>query len=535
MTAAFASFDGVPHIVLIVNDISELHLARLSLNQSNTILTQLPVSVLITDTAFNIEYCNPATRLITAYSEDELEGKRIDFLIDADFYDSYSSEIKQQLSEGRVWNGEYLLHREDDSKIWISASISPVFDQKGQLTNYTIVQQDISQQKKLLEELTIAKEKAESGDRLKTAFMNNISHEIRTPLNSILGFSELLFDEQSFQLEDRDRYLKMVQQSSQRLINTITAYMDISLISCGNYQLHQRNFSLNPIFQMLRDRFAESHPNDFVQLELSIPEEDIEVYGDTECVEKVMSHLIDNAIKFTPSGKVSFGYKLVPEGIKLFVEDTGIGIDPRMQQQIFEFFVQENQSNTRGHEGSGLGLAIVKGIVELSNGSIEIQSEKRKGTKIEVYLPSDIQNNTVKTNLKSQSMQHNNQKSPVILIAEDEDTNFFVLDLFIRKSLHMKTVRAANGLEAVELFKSNPDIILVLMDIKMPVLDGISATKKIKAVKPDIPVIAITAYALSGDEHKLRMAGCDDYVSKPVQKKELLRKIENILGNKQNS
>ncbi len=535
MTAAFASFDGVPRIVLIVNDISELHLARLSLNQSNTILTQLPVSVLITDTAFNIEYCNPATRLITAYSEDELEGKRIDFLIDADFFDSYSSEIKQQLSEGRVWNGEYLLHRADDSKIWISASISPVFDQKGQLTNYTIVQQDISQQKKLLEELTIAKEKAESGDRLKTAFMNNISHEIRTPLNSILGFSELLFDEQSFQLEDRDRYLKMVQQSSQRLINTITAYMDISLISSGNYQLHQRNFSLNPIFQMLRDRFAESCPNDFVQLELSIPEEDVEVYGDTECVEKVMSHLIDNAIKFTPSGKVSFGYKLVPEGIKLFVEDTGIGIDPRMQQQIFEFFVQENQANTRGHEGSGLGLAIVKGIVELSNGSIEIQSEKRKGTKIEVYLPSDIQNNTVKTNLKSQSMQHNNQKSPVILIAEDEDTNFFVLDLFIRKSLHMKTVRAANGLEAVELFKSNPDIILVLMDIKMPVLDGISATKKIKAVKPDIPVIAITAYALSGDEHKLRMAGCDDYVSKPVQKKELLRKIENILGNKQNS
>jgi CheY-like chemotaxis protein len=173
--------------------------------------------------------------------------------------------------------------------------------------------------------------------------------------------------------------------------------------------------------------------------------------------------------------------------------------------------------------------------VELSNGSIEIQSEKQKGTKIEVFLPSDLQNEVVKTKLKNLSMQHKNPKSPVILIAEDEDTNFFVLDLFIRKSLHMETVRAANGLEALELFKSNPDIVLVLMDIKMPVLDGISATKKIKALKPDIPAIAITAYALSGDEHKLRMAGCDDYVAKPVQKKELLRKINTILENKQNS
>jgi len=535
MTAAFATFNGEPYIVLIVNDISELHLARLSLNQSNTILTQLPVSVLITDSDFKIEYCNPATQLMTGYKEEELVSMGIDFLVDADFYDSYLKEIRRQLNEGRIWNGEYLLQKADGSPIWINASISPVFDQNGKLINFTIVQQDVSQQKKLLEELTIAKEKAESGDKLKTAFMNNISHEIRTPLNSILGFSELLFDDQSFQLEDRNRYLKMVQQSSQRLINTITAYMDISLISSGNYQLHQRNFSLNPIFQMLRDRFAETCPNDFVQLELNIPEEDVEVYGDTECVEKVMSHLIDNALKFTPSGKVSFGYKLVQEGIKLFVEDTGIGIDPRMQQQVFEFFVQESQANTRGHEGSGLGLAIVKGIVELSNGSIEIQSEKRKGTKIEVFLPSDLQNDVVKTNLKNLSMQRKNPKSPVILIAEDEDTNFFVLDLFIRKSLHMETQRAVNGLEAVEAFKSNPDIVLVLMDIKMPVLDGISATKKIKALKPDIPVIAITAYALSGDEHKLRMAGCDDYVAKPVQKKELLRKINTILENKQNS
>jgi CheY-like chemotaxis protein len=241
--------------------------------------------------------------------------------------------------------------------------------------------------------------------------------------------------------------------------------------------------------------------------------------------------LIDNALKFTPKGKVRFGFQSNSDGIACFVEDTGIGIDKRMQQQVFDFFVQENQENTRGHEGSGLGLSIVKGLTEILGGQLEIHSEKQKGTKIEVFLPAEKQDVQKPISKNAAVMQQTEGKQKMVLIAEDEDTNFFVLDLFVRKSLNLGTIRARNGIEAIEAFKQNPEIILVLMDIKMPVMDGIEATRKIKTLNPDMPVIAITAYALSGDEHKLRMAGCDDYIAKPVQKKELLRKIDKILGN----
>lgn len=531
MSATFAEFNGKSHIVLIVNDITDLHMARLGIHKSNTILEQLPASVLITDKEFRIEYCNSYTLSITGFSEEEIVDKTLGEFVNMHFFETYKQEILNQLYDGRVWSGEYQAYKADGTSFWISASISPVHDFQGELINFIVVQQDTSEQKKLMKALTEAKESAESGDKLKTAFMNNISHEIRTPLNSILGFGELLINETNFQPEERNLYLKMVEQSSQRLMQTITDYMDISLISSGNMKVYNHTFCVNELFNKLFEYFNERLINSFVRLEMDIPVEVVTMYSDAEHLEKVMSHLIDNALKFTPRGKVRFGFKSIENGIACFVEDTGIGIDRKMQQQVFDFFVQENHENTRGHEGSGLGLAIVKGLTEILGGKVEVQSEKQKGTKIKVILPSEkqgVQKNVIK---ETPVMQQTEGKQKMILIAEDEDTNFFVIDLFIRKSLNMATIRAKNGIEAVELFKQHPEIILVLMDIKMPVMDGIEATHKIKAINPDMPVIAITAYALYGDELKLRMAGCDDYIAKPVQKKELLRKIDKILGN----
>jgi len=331
--------------------------------------------------------------------------------------------------------------------------------------------------------------------------------------------------------EELSELVEIIQESSDRLIQTITDYMDISLISSGNMRLHYHDFELNTLFNRLHEKFLALTSQGFVQLEMDIPPSPMELMADSESLDKIMSHLIDNALKFTPKGKVLFGYCAVKEGIECFVEDTGIGIDRKMQNQVFDYFIQENVANTRGHEGSGLGLSIVRGLVDLHGGNIQIDSEKKRGTKITVFLPTKKKPVHKPEKKQGQQMLTDYEQAKV-LIAEDEDTNFFVLDLFVRKSLQMNTIRAANGIEAIEAFKSNPDIVLVLMDIKMPVLNGIEATKKIKAINPDMPVIAITAYALSGDEHKLRMAGCDDYISKPVQKKELIRKIEKILADK---
>ena len=388
-----------------------------------------------------------------------------------------------------------------------------------------MIAQEQSQQElqRMNAELIIAKEQAESGDRLKTAFMNNISHEIRTPLNGILGFSQLLADP-DLKLDERAHYFSIVKSSSNRLINTVTDYMDISLIASGNQIVQKKLFAPVDLLNEIYGRFLKQSQTKRLTLSIQPPPltSNMQINSDYDLLGKVLNHLVENAIKFTKHGTVSFGYQVKGSELEFFVEDTGIGIKKELQAIIFDKFMQENASNTRSHEGSGLGLSIAKGLVELLGGRIWCESVKSEGSAFFFTIPVEV---NIHEKPVDQEITVGESIKPLILIAEDEVSSSFLLERILQK-YGVEKVVVTNGQQAVDACRNNPMITMVLMDLRMPVLDGFEATKIIKSFKPKLPVIAVTAYAMSGDERRALDAGCDDYIAKPFERELLIRKLK---------
>ena len=384
---------------------------------------------------------------------------------------------------------------------------------------------DITQRRKaevLLQEALI---KAEASNRLKTAFMNNISHEVRTPLNGIMGFGNLLTDP-SLTTEERQQYNQFLKASGNRLISTITDYMDISLIASGNLEVSLKPVNVSDVLKDLQIKFQDSCGVKNIVLNLSIPreQEHLMLITDSALLRKIISCLLDNAIKFTSLGSISFGYSVKSNSIEFFVIDTGIGIAPEARERIFEPFMQENITDTRGHEGSGLGLSIIRGFLKLLDSEIRLESAKGQGASFFFSLPM-AQGTTEENEPIDIQIGHTEIIRPVILIAEDDLNSDFYMEILL-KSVASIVFKAANGKEAVEMCRLHPDISLVLMDLMMPVMDGLESTRQIKALRKDLPVIAVTAYALGGDKKKALDAGCADFLSKPVSKTDLLEKLK---------
>jgi PAS domain S-box-containing protein len=388
---------------------------------------------------------------------------------------------------------------------------------------------DITERIKAAEQMILAREKAEASDRIKTSFLNNISHEVRTPLNGILGFAEIM-SQIGLSEEERKESLSMLYQSSDRLLNTITSYMDISLLTSGAMSATLRDFYPVEILTNLLDLHKPLCSQKKLNLILEIPHdgEKVSMNSDPEIFKKIINHLLDNAIKFTEKGDINFGYTYSDSEIRFFVRDTGIGIQKESLKLIFDKFAKEERSPQRISEGSGLGLSLAKGMTEVLGGIISVESETGTGSCFSLTFPSKSVNFTSSGSTRTKHA-HKKSDNDTILIAEDDDTNFFYLNAIISKEFGSKILHAENGREAIDLFSANPDIILVLMDIKMPEVDGIEATKQIKKIRSEVPVIAITAYAMSGDEERVLAAGCDGYLSKPISKEKLLRKIAEFV------
>lgn len=369
-------------------------------------------------------------------------------------------------------------------------------------------------------ELQEAVGRAEAIDRLKTAFLNNISHEVRTPLNGILGVASLLADASTPQ-EDREMLSDIIDLNTRRLLRTITQYMDISLLTSGNYSLNTQNIQPATWFSEFSARYEPQCSSQNVAYAVVIPQHnsEIEINTDTELLEKILDHLIDNAIKYTAKGEVETGYLITKNEIEFYVRDTGIGIDKALQGKLFDPFMLEGGDNLKRFDGTGLGLAICRLGAQLLKGRIWFSSEVGKGSIFRLAVPLkavDVQKQQHKQIVKSRNIS-------TVLLAEDEETNFTVLSIALRKMADVQVLKAVNGIEAVELVRSHPEVGLVLMDIRMPLMDGFEATKLIKAMRPDLPVVAITAFGMSGDERRVRAAGCDDYIAKPV--------VRNMLQN----
>lgn len=467
-------------------------------------------------------YASPVCLSLLGYSVNEIVGKK-------HFFDFFVPDKKEEMKKSAFEvfsrkesfrNFENQNIHKDGHVLILSTSGSPILDDKENLIGYRGVDSDITERKRTLEELIAAKEKAETSDRLKTAFINNISHEIRTPLNGILGFGQLITGS-DVTPEDRSEMFKHMNTASNRLMNTVNDYLDMAMIVSGTMDLYIKDFLLNSIFDESVKKTERLCSDKKIEFKFQVPEksENIVLKSDKGFVVKIFEILLNNAVKFTENGRIICGYRIIDGYIEFFVNDTGKGIASDKLDMIFNMFSQEVTEITRGYEGSGLGLSIARGLISLLGGTIHVNSEKGKGSEFTFKFPYVESVSVLKPEVKISS-EPISRADPLILIAEDEDSNIMYIERVL-KMLGYRYLHAINGKEAVELCRQNPDISLVLMDIKMPVMNGLEATKLIREFNPKLPIIATTAYKQIGLEWRFLASGFSGYLGKPILKEDL--------------
>ncbi|MCZ2658323.1 ATP-binding protein [Bacteroides fragilis] len=447
------------------------------------------------------------------------------------------------IMEGKDKNGNLLIL--DKQKIMVeSEDFSPII---------VSIEWDITQLELMRRELIESKEKAETSDKLKSAFLANMSHEIRTPLNAIVGFSRIISE--SDNAEERREYYEIVDANNERLLQLINEILDLSKIESGIVEFTYGPVRLHTLCKEIHDAHVFRCPQG-VELRFDSPDEALSIHSDKNRIFQVFSNLIGNAFKFTTEGSVSYGYKQEGERVVFYVKDTGLGIEPEKLGKVFQRFAKLNNFA----QGTGLGLSICKTIIERLGGEIAVSSEVGTGTTFTFWLPLEnvIQDTETGTNSHLPGEAVGTQPSEVlpakedtprpkeettekeedlqatavetekatILIAEDTDSNFDLLNAILGRKYRL--VRARDGMEAVTMYDEvNPD--LILMDIKMPNLDGLEATRIIRQLSAEVPIIAQSAYAYEHDRNAAEEAGCNDFISKPIAQEKLKEKIKKWL------
>jgi PAS domain S-box-containing protein len=382
------------------------------------------------------------------------------------------------------------------------------------------------------EELIIAKQKAEENDKLKSAFLANMSHEIRTPMNGLIGFSERL-KKDNLSDEQKNRYIDIIQNSAKSLLTLINDIIDISKIEAGQLTIIKEPCLPGKLLHEISDTFNEikiQRNKSHIQIVKKIPQaqEFVEFITDSNRLKQVLINLIGNALKFSDKGTIEFGYEIVNKRIRFFVKDDGIGIAPKDLDNIFNRFQQASISDDRVYEGTGLGLSISKGIIELLGGEIKVASTLGKGSTFEFFLPYKQLDKKQNIDVEEKGVNFDKFNGKSILIAEDD---LISQDLYQEtfKEFPAKMLYAYNGKEAVDIIAEKPDIDLILMDIRMPIMDGIEATKRILKQNPKIKIIAQTAHAMTNDKHRFLEMGFVDHLPKPIDMDELIVKISKWL------
>ena len=381
------------------------------------------------------------------------------------------------------------------------------------------------------------KEKAEESDKLKTEFINNMSHEIRTPMNGILGFSNFL-NEEDLSTEKQKHYIKIIQNSGNQLMRIIDNILEISKLGTKQVVANEKEICLNDILLGLFSIFDIKAKENKTPLYLKkgFSDNNSLIFTDETKLNKILSNLLENALKFTNEGFIEFGYQLKNDELEFFVTDTGIGIAIDKQETIFERFSQEEKELSKNVGGLGLGLSIAKENAELLGGKITLKSEKGKGATFLVTIPyKPVISETEIYNFENNDYNLlEKQDEYTILIVEDEEVNYLYLETLIENIIEFnsKILHAKNGKEAIEICKFNSKINIVLMDLKMPIMNGFDATKLIKELRSDLPIIAQTAYTTNEDKEKAFTAGCDDFISKPISEETLNEILNKYLINK---
>jgi len=524
---------GKDKATAIVRDITERKQAEEALRESEERFKALHNAsfggISIHDKGIILE-CNQGLVEMTGYSMNELIGMDGLLLIAPDHREMVLNKIisgyeKPYEANGLRKNGELFPMR-------LEARNVPY---KGKNVR-TVEFRDTTEQKQAELELITAKLHAEESDRLKSAFLANMSHEIRTPMNGILGFAGLL-KEPDLTGEQQQEYIAIIEKSGARMLNIINDIVDISKIEAGLMKLDIKESNINEQIEYIYTFFKPEVEAKGMKLlfKNALPANEAIIKTDREKVYSILTNLVKNAIKYCKEGTIEIGYSVEKRhGLSLlqfYVKDTGIGIPKERQEAIFERFIQADIMDVQARQGAGLGLAITKSYVEMLDGKIWVESEVGKGSTFFFTLPYHTEQNKENESKHEMSISDNDLRfnQLKILIVEDDESSSQLISITVRK-FGKEIIYASNGIEAVEVSHSHPDIDLILMDIQMPELNGYEATRQIREFNSKVIIIAQTAYALAGDREKAIEAGCNDYVSKPINKVELNSLIAKYLN-----
>jgi PAS domain S-box-containing protein len=488
----------------------------------------------IADNEGKITYVNQTFLKYWKYQKlEEIIGKTV-----FEFWksDDDSRIVVDAVRKKSSWQGELKAIRSDGTFFDALVQASLITSKDGAPLCMQASFYDITERKKWEQDLINAKVKAEESERLKSAFLANMSHEIRTPMNGILGFTDLLL-EPDLSSDEKENFIKIVHQSGQRMLNTVNDIVEISKIEAGVIHVTEEetdiNESVKELVYFFKSEAVKKKLELIVDKLLPITKKNITI--DRTKFDSILTNLIKNAIKFTNVGKISVGCQSKDSVVEFYVKDTGIGIPNDKQEVIFDRFMQADIHDKRVFEGSGLGLAIAKSYVEMLGGKIWLQSEEGVGSTFRFTLPAKNSNKEKSDEHTKLSSDYKSKKSGFrklkVLIADDDEISRKLIRLIV-EDFGGEILEAKTGIETVELCRTKKDIDLILMDIKMPGLDGYEATRRIREFNKEVIIISQTAYGLSGDREKSIESGCNDYISKPVNRNKLQAMIQKYFWGK---
>ena len=525
----------------MVSDITESKLDEKEITMLSHSLKSVNECVSITDLDDKILFVNESFLKTYGYDINELIGENIKIVRSHNNDQKKINEILLATIRGE-WQGELLNRRKNGSEFPVYLSTSVIKDKESKVLGLIGVATDISERKVAEKELIAAKEKAEESDSLKSAFLANMSHEIRTPMNGILGFTELL-REPMLTGEQKEEYIGIIEKSGMRMLNIINDIVSISKIEAGQMEITMSDTDINEQIEDIFNFFKPDAEQKKLQISFKnlLPSQNATIKTDKEKVITILTNLVKNAIKFTSSGSIEFGYEKKGNWLEFFVKDTGIGVTREQKELIFERFRQGSESLSRNYEGAGLGLSISKAYVEVLGGKIWVDNDldipisqnqnKKTGSVFYFtlpYYPIQKANITGMADIVNNAIENQVKKLKILIAEDDEIARVFIT--IVTERFCKEVIKVDNGYDAVEACQNNPDIDLILMDIKMPEMDGYEATRQIRLFNKNVIIIAQTAYGLSRDRDEAIEAGCNDYISKPINQNTLNNLIEKYFN-----
>jgi PAS domain S-box-containing protein len=488
------------------------------------------------DSDWNLKYANSAFYSLIGLSEKAyqlLSQHDLDELIHSEDK-NYHSLRKQNLVDNGFFESELRIRHPEGYYVNLSTRSVTVRDDNGEVLGALTISRDITRLKQVHEELIKANIDAEASNRLKTSFLANISHEIRTPLNSVVGFSNLLL---ASDIPDKvkEEYIENINHNSEKLLQIIGDIIDLSRLESAQIEITYEETSLssivNEIIDEARKVIRRNEKSIILNVKNNFEDSTDLIFTDRLWLKRVLNHLMDNAVKFTLDGSVEFSYLRENENIVFKIRDTGIGINKENLGRIFEEFRQEIDGHHRPFEGLGIGLTLAKEVVERMGGRISVQSEKGIGSEFSFVIPYRPAGST---GSKFRSMNKENSLSSInwssrkcLLVDDNKDVLIYLNRILLDTGVTILTARS--GFEALELIKSTPDIDVVLLDMQMPEMNGIEATKEIRKIRKNLPIIAQTAFIFEDDKDIILEAGCDACLIKPIRKDHLLTVMSSFV------